>query len=263
MQLEFKLVPWGLALVSLAFGASRSRFHLLRRTAVAATLVAGSALTAVAGATAARAATTFAPGDVVVYRVGTGSGALGSGGTAVFLDEYTPSGTLVQSVPLSNAASGSNKPLVASGWAASEGLLTLSADGRYLVATGYDAALGTSKVGSAAAATTPRTVALVDGQGTVNSSTALTDVADGNNVRSAVSADGSAWRERALQRRRSAPVRQPAVLHRASGGPGGEWGSLHRDGFLVRRLQLPAGHGDHEPSGDYALGRSASRSTAS
>jgi hypothetical protein len=34
----------------------------------------------------------FTPGDVVVYRVGNGQSALGSGATPVFLDEYGPSG---------------------------------------------------------------------------------------------------------------------------------------------------------------------------
>lgn len=42
----------------------------------------------------------FTPGNLVVYRVGTGSGSLSSVGTPVFLDEYTPLGTLVQSIAL-------------------------------------------------------------------------------------------------------------------------------------------------------------------
>src|SRR6202012_2685443 len=75
--------------------------------------------------------------------------------------------------------------------ASSEGGLTLSANGADLVATGYDAAVGASGLSSSPAAPTPRTVATVDASGTVNSSTALTDFADGNNPRSAVSNDGS------------------------------------------------------------------------
>jgi hypothetical protein len=133
----------------------------------------------------------FTAGDIVVYRVGDGSSSLSGAGTPVFLDEYSPSGSLISSVALPTTGSGSNKPLVASGSATSEGGLTLSADGRYLVATGYDTAVGASGVSSTAAASVPRTIARVDASGTVDTSTALTDYSDGNNPRSAVSNDGS------------------------------------------------------------------------
>jgi hypothetical protein len=149
---------------------------------------AGTVLTA---APSVHAATGFTAGDIVVYRVGTGTGALGSGGAAVFLDEYTPSGAFVESVPLPTSTSGSNKPLVASGTATSEGLLTLSPNGQFLAATGYDAAVGTTKVGSTTSTATPRTVAIINAAGTVNTTTALTDAATGNNVRSAVTSDGT------------------------------------------------------------------------
>jgi hypothetical protein len=133
----------------------------------------------------------FTAGDVVVYRLGDGSTALSGNGAPVFLDEYSPTGTLVQSVPLPTTASGSNKPLVGSGSANSEGMLTLSANDSDLVATGYDAAVGASNLSSSAAASVPRTVAVVNGSDTVNTSTALTDFADGNNPRSAVSDNGT------------------------------------------------------------------------
>ena len=80
---------------------------------------------------------------------------------------------------------------MASGSASSEGLLTLSADGNYLMATGYDAAVGTTKVAETAAASVPRTIARVNAGGEVNTTTALTDFADGNNARSATSSDGT------------------------------------------------------------------------
>lgn len=135
----------------------------------------------------------FTAGDVVVYRVGDGSTGLGSAAAPVFLDDYGTSGgaTPVSSVALPVATSGSSKSLVASGSSNSEGLLTLSADGRYLIATGYDAATGTAKVGSTAAATVPRTVARVAANGAVDTTTALTDFADGNNARGATSSDGT------------------------------------------------------------------------
>src|SRR6185369_8472806 len=46
----------------------------------------------------------FVGGDLVVYRVGDGAAALSNGGNPIFLDEYSPNGTLVQSIemPFSN-----------------------------------------------------------------------------------------------------------------------------------------------------------------
>src|SRR4051812_24363275 len=74
-----------------------------------------------------RAATGFTLGNLVVYRVGDGSAALAATATAVFLDEYTPTGTLVQSIAMPTVVSGANKRLTASGTATTEGFLTLSA----------------------------------------------------------------------------------------------------------------------------------------
>jgi hypothetical protein len=174
----------------------RRRFHR-RGLSLAVSLALGAGTLGVLGAGAAPAradaggAAVFTAGDVVVYRVGDGPGALSGSAAPVFLDEYSPSGDLLASVELPTTAAGPNNPLVASGSASSEGGLTLSANGEYLVATGYDAAVGTSGLSSSAAATIPRTIATVDASGDVNSSTALTDFADGNNPRSAASQDGS------------------------------------------------------------------------
>src|SRR5215467_4285783 len=86
----------------------------------------------------------FTPGNVVVYRVGTGSGSLVNTGNPVFLDEFTPAGALVQSIALPTSPSGGNQALIASGTATSEGLLTRSADGLYLVLAGYNAPIPTT-----------------------------------------------------------------------------------------------------------------------
>src|SRR5437870_5688900 len=75
--------------------------------------------------------------NLVIYRVGDGSAALSGNATPVFLDEYTMAGGLVQSIPMPTAVNGSNRRLTASGTGTSEGLMTLSKDGRYLTATGY------------------------------------------------------------------------------------------------------------------------------
>lgn len=141
---------------------------------------------------AASAAASFTPGDVVVYRVGTGS-TLSSASAPVTLDEYGPSGGAAPllSVPVPTAAASSVNPLTASGTATSEGLLTLSGDGRYLMISGYDAAPGTSGVAGSSATAIPRTVGRIDGAGNVDTTTALTDFASGNNPRSATSSDGT------------------------------------------------------------------------
>jgi hypothetical protein len=128
-------------------------------------------------------------GNLVIYRIGDGTGSLLNTGNAVFLDEYSPSGTLVQSIPLPTVTSGANRQLIARGTATSEGLLTRSADFRYLVLTGYARNLGGT--GSLAGATVPRTIGRVDAVGTVDTSTALSDFADGNNPRGAVSSNGT------------------------------------------------------------------------
>jgi len=131
----------------------------------------------------------FTAGDLVVYRVGDGVTPLASTGNPVFLDEYTPTGGLVQSIPLPTTPAGLNHRLVASGTATSEGLLTLSPDGRWLALTGYDSALPAA--GSLSSGNAPRVVGLVDGNATVNTSTEPSDFATGNNPRSAVTTNGT------------------------------------------------------------------------
>ncbi|MDQ3918921.1 MAG: Ig-like domain repeat protein, partial [Acidobacteriota bacterium] len=149
---------------------------------------------AAAGISAALAAplapSAFNSGDLVVYRVGDGTAALGSGATAVFLDEYTTTGTLVQSIPMPTAVSGSNKRLTASGTAATEGYMTRSADGRYLILAGYDANIGTS-VTSSNSSSINRVIGRVDALGTVDTTTALADNISPGNARGAASTDGT------------------------------------------------------------------------
>ena len=135
----------------------------------------------------------FTPGNLVVYRVGDGATTLSAAGAPVFLDEYNVSGTRIQSFPLPTTSSGSVNALVAAGNSASEGLLTRSADGRYLMFTGYKAAVGAANVGTSSSSTTPRTVARVDNSGSTDTSTALTDLSTGSNPRTVASVDGTAF----------------------------------------------------------------------
>jgi hypothetical protein len=147
-----------------------------------------AALAFVAESQASAAALT--PGDVVIYRVGNG-GSLGSAAVPVFFDEYDSSGKLVESIALPTTTSAPNHRLTASGSGSSEGLLTLSANGQYLIGTGYDAAIGTSKVAETANPGVARTLARVSASGEVNTTTALTDVSNENNARGATSNDGN------------------------------------------------------------------------
>jgi len=136
-------------------------------------------------------AASFTAGDLAVYRVGDGSGPLTNTGNAVFVDEYTADGTLVQSVELPVAPSSGVNPLVASGTATSEGQMTRSADGRFLVLTGYASALpAAGSLSGSAGSAVPRTVGTIKFDGSIDTTTALIDFADANNPRAATSTDG-------------------------------------------------------------------------
>src|SRR5262245_8325985 len=65
----------------------------------------------------------FTPGNLVVFRAGDGATALANTGNPVFLDEYTRTGTLVQSIAM--PSTGAGPLLVGAGNATPEGLLTL------------------------------------------------------------------------------------------------------------------------------------------
>lgn len=88
----------------------------------------------------------FTAGNIVVTRFGTGAAALGSAGTAFFLEEYNNAG-LVGTITV--PTSGANK-LVVAGSSTSEGFLSRSSDFSKLSIPGYDAALGLASVASAA-----------------------------------------------------------------------------------------------------------------
>ncbi len=150
----------------------------------------------------AHAAGGFTSGDLVVYRVGTGSAALSSASTAVTLDEFLP-GTAGQAAPAfslpmpTTTGSGTTpNPLTASGSATSEGGLTLSTDGTTLLVPGYDSAPGTAGIASTADTADPREVAEVGSAGDINTTTTLGNTAtsafSGNNPRGATSVNGSA-----------------------------------------------------------------------
>jgi hypothetical protein len=139
-------------------------------------------------------ATTQSPltfGNLVVVRVGTGSGALTSASTATFLDEYTPAGVLVQTIAMPTVGSGLNQPFTNSGTATSEGFLSISTNGLYLLLGGYGVGPGTASVATSVNPPTSRVIARVDMSGGVDTTTAIGDSYSTRNLRSVVSDNGS------------------------------------------------------------------------
>ena len=114
----------------------------------------------------------FTKGNLVVSRVANAT----AGWQSVYLDEYTPSGTLVQTVALPATASGSNRPIGIDCQNSPDGTLNLSVDRNYLVMGGYKT--GVSSVLASAGNT--RIVATVDKDATVNTTTELSDIGTNN-----------------------------------------------------------------------------------
>lgn len=138
--------------------------------------------------------TGFTAGNIVMLRVGETSGpALSSASAPIFLDEYSPTGTFVKSFPLPFSANGLNRRFTMSGSSTSEGYLNLSPDGQYLTFAGYDATPGVTSITSTSAATTNRIVARVSQNGSINTTTRISDGYDANNIRSAATVDGNAF----------------------------------------------------------------------
>jgi hypothetical protein len=177
-------------------------------------------LAAVLPCAATHAAPLFTPGDIVVTRavggdVDTSGGAGSAGGVtnstaltgngvaaSVEIDEYAPTGgapvlTLMLPNVVNNTGSG-NRALTFSGTQTTEGAITLSGDGNYFVVAGYNATACSSTsspnfqgTNGVAATTTNRVVGLIDMNGNVNTTTALSNVANSVAFRSAYSTDGT------------------------------------------------------------------------
>lgn len=133
----------------------------------------------------------FTVGNIVVCRVGDGAAALTSAATACFLDEYTPAGTLVQTIPLPTSISGSNNIITVTGNGLPEGMINLSVDRQYIVMAGYSAPLGTASIATSTAITWPRIIALINYNAIINTTTALTDFASVGRPTSAITTNGT------------------------------------------------------------------------
>ena len=85
----------------------------------------------------------FSSGNLAVLRVGDGSTALVNTGHGIFIDQFTTSGSLVDSISIPSTGGGA---LILSGTATAEGALSRSSDGQYLTFYGYNRPVG--RVGS-------------------------------------------------------------------------------------------------------------------
>src|SRR4051812_38401035 len=117
---------------SFSSGAKRRTLRQARRTRQ----TWSSALLACERLEPRRMLAAFTAGDLAVIRLGDGTAALGSTTAAVFIDEYSPNGTLVQSIPIATADNGSQHALTIGGTAGSEGNLNLSVNGQFLTFVG-------------------------------------------------------------------------------------------------------------------------------
>jgi hypothetical protein len=160
-------------------------YHLLKTAGIPMVLLAASL-----GSPLASQAQ-YTPGNLVVLRVGDGVNSLTAASAATYLDEYTPAGGLQNSIMLN--ASGTENKLTNSGSSTSEGILTLSADGRYLLTAGYNAEVGTASVNTTSSATVARTVARIDGSRNADISTALPNAYSGGTIRGVASTNGTGF----------------------------------------------------------------------
>ncbi|MBK7393709.1 MAG: hypothetical protein IPI64_10485 [Chloracidobacterium sp.] len=145
----------------------------------------------------------FTPGNLVVYRAGDGSTVLSSAASAGFLDEYTPTGTYVQTIALPTTPAGAgNRALTVAGSATSEGQIARSSDGQYITVAGYNAAPATAAIvattNNGGGGDVNRVVGRVSSSGAVDTSTALigsgaASIYSTGNIRSAVIAGSNVY----------------------------------------------------------------------
>jgi hypothetical protein len=147
-----------------------------------------AAFSVLCGFQSSRAAT-FVEGSLVVLRFGDGSATLSSVATAAFLDEFTITGSLMQTIAVPTTTSGADRRLTVSGSATSEGLLQRSADGQFLTFGGYDAPVGTTGVATTTPGTVNRVIARVDASGVMDTTTTVNNLS--GNIRGVVTDDGT------------------------------------------------------------------------
>lgn len=106
----------------------------------------------------------FSPNNLLVVRVGDGKSGLNADAAPVFLDEYTTTGSLVQSIPMPVSGRGSHGAFVLSGDNPSQGYSSFSANGQFVTLIGYDASPKTA-ASILKSISTPKVIALVSKKG--------------------------------------------------------------------------------------------------
>ncbi|HLH53478.1 MAG TPA: immunoglobulin domain-containing protein [Verrucomicrobiae bacterium] len=131
----------------------------------------------------------FTPGHLAVLRVGNGTETLINSGNTVFIDQYTESGTLVNTTALPDTGA---TALIESGTASSEGGLTRSMDYSELVLAGYNTNRGSvsGSLSSQPAAAVPRVIGVIDAFQNYQVFNGGPTLYNSNNVRGAAS-DGT------------------------------------------------------------------------
>ena len=131
----------------------------------------------------------FTPGNLAVLRVGDPSQTLTNSGNTVYIDQFTPTGALVNSVAVPDSG---DSALLVSGSASSEGELARSLDRTLLTFAGYHADRGTvsGSLANQSGSAVPRGLATVSAQGVYSLIQTSTTVYSGNNIRGAT-ADGT------------------------------------------------------------------------
>jgi hypothetical protein len=142
-------------------------------------------------ATAMSAQAAISAGNLVIYRVGDGTAALGTAATAVYLDEYNRvTGALVSSIPLSTLGASA---LTAVGNATTEGIISRSQDGTKLVFTGYRKNAGGTIPSSDTAAVTNRVIGTVGLTGVPDTTSVGINSGPAGSIRSATTVSGSTY----------------------------------------------------------------------
>ncbi|WKZ67672.1 MAG: T9SS type A sorting domain-containing protein [Flavobacteriales bacterium] len=132
----------------------------------------------------------YGVGNVVVLQAGNGTGSLTNTGNPIVLREFTPTGTSTFDLPIPSSGA---DPLVVSGTATSEGLLSRSSDRRELVFAGYAQTLpGASNLPGTTAATVGRAVGTVSASAAYAREAVSSSFFSGGNPRSA-GGDGTGY----------------------------------------------------------------------
>jgi hypothetical protein len=156
----------------------------------------------------------FNAGDIVVSVEGNGSGTgayTDNQAAPLTLDQFsvngTTSATAAGSLMLPQTASGLNYAISGEYGSSSEGTLQLSGNGQYLTIMGYGVNAttfnanpgtvggvpGNAALAQSLSSSVPRVIALISANGTVDTSTALTTVFNGNNPRSVYTVNGTSF----------------------------------------------------------------------